>query len=96
VKLEPSASEKPLDPQSPFGQHGEIIVEQREIIDVSQVWCLQHLSHEMIETIEIKVCKKLAGQIPDWQSAATPKRLKEVVSIKIEVDRFLRIRSVND
>jgi len=46
-------------------------VEQRKVVDVTQVRRAQHFRAKMVQTVEINVGKKLAGQVADRQAAPT-------------------------
>ncbi len=70
MKLESSTGKVKLDPQPPFGQDDGIVVEQRKVIDVAHIGRAQYFGREMIETIQIEIGKKLAGQIADGETAA--------------------------
>jgi hypothetical protein len=96
MKLEPTAGKIRLDPQVPARQYRGIVVEQREIVHVTHVRGAQYFGHKMIEAVEIKVREELAGQIADRQTAAAPEWRKEIITIKIELDRLLCIRAVDD
>ena len=54
------------------------------------------LGDELIEAIKVKVCKELACQIADGKAAPPPIGLKQIVIRKVESDRLLRIRMIDD
>ena len=96
MKLEPAAGKILLDLQPPARQYLWIIVEQREIVHVTQVGRLQDFGREMIEAIEIKLRKELTGQVANGQTAAMAERLEQVVAIEVELDRLLRVRAIDN
>ena len=53
MQLEPPASEIAFDPRSPLRQHGRVVVEQREVIDVANVGRAEHFADPVVETIEV-------------------------------------------
>ena len=71
-------------------------MEQREVIHVAHIGRPQYFGHEVIEAIEVDVCKKLAGQVADRQPTAAPERCKEIIAIEIEINRLLRVRAIDD
>ena len=91
VKPEPPADKILLDPQPPSRQYGGVIVEQRKVINVADIRRPQHLGHEMIEPVEIKICEELTGQVPDRQAAAAAERVEQIVAVEIVVHRLLRV-----
>ena len=71
-------------------------MEEHEVIHVAQIGCPQYFGHEVIETIEIKVGEELASQVADRQTATAPEGCKEVVAVEVEIDRLLRVGSINN
>lgn len=50
----------------------------------------------MVKSIEVEIGEKLAGEIADWQAAATVERREEIITVKIKIDCFLPVGTVDD
>jgi hypothetical protein len=86
MKPEPPAGKVVLYPGPPISDHGVVIVEEGEVIDIAHIGRTQHFGHEVIQAVEIEIGKKLAGQIANRQAAAAPKGSKEIIAIEIQLD----------
>ena len=96
MQQQPTPVEKTLQAFPPFEKLGWIVREQGEIIDIPQIRGAQDLFGEVIELIEVYVCKKLTGQITQGEPPSTKQWRKEIVAREQQVDGFLRIRPVDD
>jgi hypothetical protein len=68
-----------------------VIVEYHEVVTVADVVpATQGLLYKVVETVEVKVGKKLAGQIADGDSLFAGYGCKQVVSAKVLEGRFGR------
>ena len=96
MQLQSATFEQPCDPALPLGQHARIVMEQRKVIDIAQVRRAQDFGAEMIERVEIEIGEELAREIADRQAAPARERRKQVIAGKVQFDRLLRVRGVND
>ncbi len=71
------------------------IGEQGEVINVTNIRRTEYFFDKMIETIKIHVGKELTGQVADGQSASPQKGLKQIITRKVPLYWFLRIRPIN-
>ena len=71
-----------------------VVVKKREIVDTAHIRRAQHFG-QMVEAAEIDVGEALPRQIADPQPAAACQRRQQIAVGIIEVDRFLRIGTVD-
>ena len=72
-----------------------VIVKKREVVDTAHIRRVQHLFGQIVEAVEIDAGKALPRQIADPQPAAACQRRQQIAVGIIEVDRFLRIGTVD-
>ena len=83
--------------QLPLFHLSPLVVEQCEIIDLPQIaFRTQHLFAIVIKSVEVYVGKELTGQIADRNAASSFQGRKHFIAREMNVDRFLRIGSVNN
>ena len=75
VQRKPPPRQPRRDALTPIRQHRRIVVEQSEIVYVTQIGRAQHLGDEMIQAVEEQIGEELAGQVADGQAAAARERV---------------------
>lgn len=92
----PTLREECANAPLPFGQLIGRSRKEGKVVHISEIRRPQYFGAEMIERIEMNVGEPLAGEIADGQTSPALKRGEQIVSGIVNMDRLLRVRSVND
>ena len=96
VQSQTSSFEITIYPPTPFCQDGGIVMEQCKVVDIAHVRCAEHFGGPMVEAVEVEIGRELARQIADRQATPALERREQIVAGKMQVDRLLCIRSVDN
>ena len=67
-------------PVPPFLQRRRVVVERREVVDMTETLRAQNFLAEVVEPVEMDIREELAGQVADGKPAAARERREQVVA----------------
>jgi hypothetical protein len=97
MHTEPEIAQFRLDAAPRVFQKAPVVVEQQKIIHIPAVGARAYRAkNKLIQRVQINVGEELRRLVAQWQPAPPPARREQVVAREVGLDRFLRVRSVDD